>query len=214
MVEAAMRAGGMRPRLVAVWLLLLGLVATILWIERAALVGTSDPQGQQQSGDRMLVRAPMDQIAVIEIAQGGTLHRFERDAAGSWFYHAHGVDLTGALGQHGHQADPVQAQLIEKAFAGFGRTRMERDLAIDTGADPYGVTRPEMLILVYRAGDPKPLGQYAVGDIAPDTYSRYVLALGSPSVVTIANYQIDNLRGLIDAVAGQTDQAQAAKSAP
>jgi hypothetical protein len=41
-----------------------------------------------------------------------------------------------------------------------------------------------------------------------------MLALGSPSVVTIANYQIDNLRGLIDAVAGQPDQAQAAKSSP
>jgi hypothetical protein len=208
-----MKASGVRPRLVAVWVLLLALVVTILLIERRDLVGSSDPQGEQQPGDRMLVRAPMDQIAVIEIAQGGTLHRFERDAAGSWFYHAHGVD-TGALGQHGHQADPAQAQLIEKAFAGFGRTRMERDLAIDPGADPYGVTRPEMLILVYRAGDPKPLGQYAVGDIAPDTYSRYVLPLGSSSVVTIANYQIDNLRGLIDAVAGQTDQAQAAKSAP
>ena len=37
-----------------------------------------------------------------------------------------------------------------------------------------------MLILIYRAGDPKPLGQYAVGDIAPDRLSRYVLALGSP----------------------------------
>jgi hypothetical protein len=209
-----MKAHGVRPRLVAVWVLLLALVATILLIERRDLVGSSDPHGEHQPGDRMLVRVPMDQIAVLEIAQGGTLHRFERDAARSWFYHAHGVDTTGALGQHGHQADPVQAQLIDKAFAGFGRTRMERDLAIDTGADPYGVTRPEMLILVYRADDPKPLGQYAVGDVAPDTYSRYVLPLGSPVVVTIANYQIDNLRGLIDAVAGQTDQAQAAKSAP
>jgi hypothetical protein len=212
MVEAAMRTGGVRPRLVAVWVLLLALVATILLIERPGT--TSDPHGEHQSGDRNLLPVPLEQIAVIEIAQGGTLHRFERDAAGSWFYHAHGVDIAGTQGPHGHQADPVQAQLIEKAFVGFGRSRMERDLAIAPGTDPYGVTRPEMLILVYRADDPKPLGQYAVGDIAPDTYSRYVLPLGRPAVVTIANFQIDNLRGLIDAVAGQADQAQAAKSAP
>jgi hypothetical protein len=214
MVEAAMSTGGVRTRLVAVWLLLLALVATILLIERPDLVGTSDPHAEHQSGERMLLPLPMDQIAGIEIAQRGTLYRFERDAAGSWFYHAHGVDTTGTQGPHGHQADPAQAQLIEKALAGFGRTQMERELAIDTGTDPYGVTRPEMLILVYRADDPKPLGQYAVGDLAPDALSRYMLALGSPSVVTIANYQIDNLRGLIDAVAGQPDQAQAAKSSP
>jgi hypothetical protein len=217
-VEAEVSWRGVRPRLVAVWALLLGLVATILFIERSDILGTSgaDPHGhaEPQSGDRMLVPAPMDQIAVIEIAQGGTLYRFERDAAGSWFYHAHGLDLKGALGEHGHQADPVQAQRIEKAFAAFGRTRMERDLAVDPGSDPYGVTRPQMLILVYRTDDPRPLGQYAVGDVAPDTYSRYVLPLGSPVVVTIANYQIDNLRGLIDAVAAPSEQPQAAKSAP
>jgi hypothetical protein len=205
---------GVRPRLVAVWILLLGLVATILVIERPGLVGTSDSNGEHRPDDRMLLPLPINQIAVIEIAQGGTLYRFERDAAGSWFYHSHGVDTTGTQGPHGHQADPAQAQLIDKAFAGFGRTRMERELAIDAGTDPYGVTRPEMLILVYRADDPKPLGQYAVGDLAPDALSRYVLALGGRSVVTIANYQIDNLRGLITAVAGQSNQAQAAKSTP
>jgi hypothetical protein len=53
-----------------------------------------------------------------------------------------------------------------------------------------------------------------VGDLAPDAFSRYVLALGGRSVVTIANYQIDNLRGLIAAVAGQSNQAQAAQSTP
>jgi hypothetical protein len=161
----------------------------------------------------MLLPVPLDQIAVIEIAQGGMMYRFERDAAGNWFYHAHGVD-PGTQGPHGHQADPAKAQLIEKRFSGFGRTRMERDLAFDTRADPYGVTRPEMLILIYRAGEPKPLGQYAVGDIAPDRLSRYVLALGSPSVVTIANYQIDNLHGLIDDVAGASGQPQTARTTP
>ncbi len=204
--------GAVRSRLIAVWVLVLVLVGTILLIERRDLFGTSDPH-EHQSGERMLLPVPLDQIGAIEIAQGGTLYRFERDPAGSWFYHAHGVD-PGTQGPHGHQADPTQAQLIEKRFAGFGRTRMERDLAFEAGADPYGVTRPEMLILVYRSGDPKPLGQYAVGDVAPDRLSRYVLALGSPSVVTIANYQIDNLHGLIDDVAATSRQPAAARNTP
>ncbi len=212
-MEAEVSVGGIRPRLVAVWLLLLALVGTILVIERRALFGPSDPGGEQPSRDRMLLPVPLEQIAVIEIAQGGTLYRFERDAAGSWFYHAHGVD-PGTQGPHGHQADPAQAQLIAKRLGGFGRTHMERDLAFEPSADPYGVTRPEMLILIYRTDDPKPLGQYAVGDIAPDTLSRYVLALGSPSVVTIANYQIDNLRGLIDDVTGTTGRPQTARKTP
>jgi hypothetical protein len=189
-------------------------VATILFMERSNLPGTGDAHEERQSGDRMLVRAPIDQIAVIEIAQRGVLYRFERDAAGSWFYHAHGVD-TGTQGPHGHQADPAQALVIAKAFAGFSRTRMERDLEFEAGTDPYGVTRPEMLILVYRADDPKPLGQYAVGDIAPDTFSRYVLALGSPGVVTIANYQIENLLELLKATQTWTaSQVPVAPQAP
>jgi len=41
-----------------------------------------------------------------------------------------------------------------------------------------------------------------VGDVAPDKFSRYILPVGKPQVVTIANYQITNLTALIDAVAG------------
>ena len=50
----------------------------------------------------------------------------------------------------------------------------------------------------------QPLAQYAVGDIAPDTLSRYVLVVGSSTVVTIPNYQIDNMLALIDTVAGKS----------
>ena len=54
-----------------------------------------------------------------------------------------------------------------------------------------------MVILVYRRNELQPFAQYAVGDIAPDTYSRYVMVVGATNVVSIANYQIDNLVGLI-----------------
>ena len=199
-----MSAGGIRPRLVAVWLVLLGLVGAIVVIERTDLVGSSSRRDGTRD-PRMLLPVPVDQLGAIEVAHAGTLHRFERDAAGAWFYH--GVH-TGSEGTHAHQTDPSMAKRIEHAFAAFGRTRIERQFALETHAKDYGVATPETIVLVYRPNDLQPLGQYAVGDIAPDTLSRYVLVVGSPAVATIPNYQIENLLALIVAVGGKSDQGR------
>ena len=119
--------------------------------------------------------------------------------------------MPDAQAAHVHQADPAQAQTIEKAFAGLGRTRMERQLQIrHAAADPYGVTRRRCSSWS-TAGQSTAAGQYAVGDVAPDGLSRYVLALGGPSVVTIANYQIDNLLNLIQAVGEKPAQGLSRK---
>lgn len=187
------------------WLLLVVLVGAIVVIERTDLVRPKpDSDGRSSAEVRMLLPAPVDQLGAIEIVSAGTLHRFERDAASAWFYHVHGID-TGSEAHHSHNADTALAERIEYAFAAFGRTRIERQLALKTQANDYGVAAPEMIILVYRANDPQPLAQYAVGDIAPDTMSRYVQVVGSTAVVTIPNYQIDNLLGLLEAVAGKSD---------
>jgi hypothetical protein len=180
----------MSRRLVIVWALLLALVALI-----AALNLTerdADEDGGQAS--RMLLPVPVSQLAAIEIGYAGTMHRFERDSAGSWFYH--GVH-TGTEQSHSHQTDPQAAARIEQALAGFGRTQREREMPADAQNNPYGVTTPQMIVLVYRAAYAPPLAQYAVGDLAPDGVSRYVLPLGSPSVFTIPDYQIQNLLSLI-----------------
>jgi hypothetical protein len=161
----------------------------------------------------MLLPVTVDQLGAIEVVHTGTLHRFERDAAGAWFYHVHDVD-TGSEGAHSHDVDPSLAERIAYAFAAFGRTRIERRLTLKTQGKDYGVTTPEMLILVYRPHDMQPLAQYAVGDIAPDTLSRYVLVVGSATVVTIANYQINNVLALIEAVVDTFDQGRATQSAP
>jgi hypothetical protein len=196
-VETAVRAAGIRPRLVAVWLLLGALVGVIVVIEhtRSERLSNADP--------RMLLPVPVDQLGAIEVVDAGTLHRFERDGAGVWFYH--GLH-TGAEGTHTHNADQVLAERIERALAAFGRTRIERHFALDRVGIDYGVAMPGILVLVYRPNQSRPLVQYAVGDIAPDTVSRYVTVVGSPVVVTIPNYQIANLLGLIQAVAGHSDQ--------
>jgi hypothetical protein len=56
--------------------------------------------------------------------------------------------------------------------------------------------------------------QYAVGDVAPDGLSRYVLPVGSAKVFTIANYQITNLLDLVGAMASPPPPASAARSTP
>jgi hypothetical protein len=205
---------GRRPRLLAVWLLLVVLVGAIVVIERTDRVGSKLRRAGHASPEvRLLLPVPVDQLGAIELIHGRTLHRFERDAAGAWFYHVHGVG-TGSAEGHSHEADPALAERIAYAFAAFGRTRLERQFALQTHANDYGVTTPEMLILVYWSNAMQPLAQYAIGDLAPDALSRYVLVVGSSTVVTIPNYQIDNLLALIDAVVGKSAAGPTTRSMP
>lgn len=179
-----------------VWLLLAALVMAIAVMEYADLVASRS--GRAGNADpRLLVPVPLGELGAIEVADAGTLHRFERDAAGAWFYHGVHADSERA---HAHTADPVVAQRIEQALLAFTRTRIERVLASGKEAQAYGVTTPRIIVLAYRAGEKHPLVQYAVGDVAPDTVSRYVEVLGGPGVVTIPGYQIENLTRLIQAV--------------
>lgn len=196
MVEAAVSAGALRRRVVVVWLLLAVLIVAIVVIEYAGVV---TPRSARESTEdpRMLLPVPVDQLGALEVADAGTRHRFERDAAGAWFYHgAH----SGSEGAHTHTVDLASAASIERAMAAFGRTRIERQLPRDREATAYGVTAPRIVILAYRRHESQPLVQYAVGDVAPDAVSRYVDVVGGAGVVTIANYQIDNLLALIDGV--------------
>ena len=197
-----MNARGLRPRLVTVWLALAALVGAIVALEHADLVRPR-PGGDGNADPHLLLPVPVDRLGAIEVAHAGRLHRFERDRTGAWFYH--GVH-TGSEGAHAHTPDPALAARIERAVAAFGRTRIERQLALGTATGDYGVAVPETLILVYRPHDPQPLVQYAVGDVAPDTLSRYVQVVGRPAVVTIPNYQIDNLLALIQSVGGPSDR--------
>jgi hypothetical protein len=175
-VEAALSAGGIKKRLLIVWLVLLGLIATVAIVNYERDKPAKDLPGTVIADERALLPEPISRLGVIEIARAGGVHRFERDSIGAWFYHgAH----SNATQEHGHIADPVQAERIAKAFEAFERTRMERRFELDTKNDEYGVVSPQMFIMVYRPG---------------------VLVVGTPLVVTIADYQIVNLLDLIAAV--------------
>ena len=196
----------MRRRLVAVWVLFAALAVAIVMIERQHRAATST---QDTGRDvRWLLPVEMSALGAVEVMHKGTLHRFERDAAGTWFYH--GIH-TGSEQQHAHNADPAVAAQIEKAFTGFGRTRMEREFPLKVEADEFQVTRPDIFIIVYRPQAVQPLARYAVGIVAPDGVSRYVLPVGSTRVVTIANYQIDNLLNLIRAMGEKSAQGNPEK---
>jgi len=195
--EAKAGARG-RRKLIAVWLLLAALVVAIVLIERHDRATSKTPDTGRD--ERLLLPVAIEELGAIEVAHNGTLHRFERDATGAWFYH--GVH-TGSEQQHAHGSDPATSARIEKALAGLGRARMERQFPLNLQADEFGVTRPEMFIMVYRPKELQPLSRYAVGIVAPDKMSRYVLPVGSPWVVTIADFQIDNLLSLIQSVAGK-----------
>jgi hypothetical protein len=211
MVEAKVsgaetKHSGLSLRLTVVWGVLLVLVGAIIAIELTDRARTQRGDGEQASRDpRLLLPVPLEDVGAIEVAHAGAVHRFERDAASAWFYHGVHVNADAA---HAHRADPAMAQRIETALQGFGRTRMERSLPTGVAGQQYGLATPQMVILVYRPKELQPLLQVAVGDVAPDTFSRYVMVVGSSSVVTIANFQIDNLLALVKA-AVESGQGQA-----
>jgi hypothetical protein len=211
-VAAAVSARKPGRRLVLVWVVLAALLGAILYAERADLVTLWNRQVDVHghSGPRDLVVVPLDELGAVEIVYQGTVHRFERDAGKLWFYHgAHAAQQAA----HEHQTDPAAAERIEKALAAFMRTRIERHFMLDfasLGSSPaqrelsgehevrdYGVRAPSMIVLLYLPAQIEPAARYAVGDVAPDSHSRYVQRLGSPEVVTIPNYQIENLQQLI-----------------
>jgi len=184
-------------KLTVIWVVLAGLVLVIglLKYSDQSRSGTG-ASSQSRVDERSLLPVSIEQLSAIEIATNGALHRFERDETDAWFYHAHGV-TSGVQAPHGHVADTVRADQIAYAFGALDRARIERVLdSKDTRQ--YGVTRPDTLLLVYGDYGVNPVAQYAIGDVAPDTQSRYVLLVDKSQVVTIATYQIDNLMDLIE----------------
>ena len=191
-----------RRRLLAVWLVLAVLMAAIATVEyRERRHRSADNGGAREAS--MLVPVPVDRLGAVEIAERGRRHRFERDAAGVWLYH--GVHTAATTADHTHAADAVLSEHIERAFTAFGRARTERQFELQGDGAAYGLTAPEVVILLYRAGDQQPLAQYAVGNVAPDTVSRYVLLVGQRRVVTIPSFHVDNLREVIQTAAARSN---------
>lgn len=190
-------ATSIRPRVVVIWLLLLALVGAILFVQykdRTAAPEIVDPRVT----DRMLLAMPIDDLGALEIFYAGKLHRFERDTTGAWFFHAHGVAKTDDPA-HAHQTNAAQRKAIETTLTAFSHTRREREFARGNEAD-YGLTTPEMLVLLYGKNTAQLLDKFTVGSLAPDGVSRYIDSNNYPKMISIANYQIENLLTLLKTV--------------
>jgi Domain of unknown function (DUF4340) len=211
-----MSVSWIRPRQLIVWLLLLSLVASIVVVEGTGLFESGperDGHGHVVGQARMLLPVPLYDLGAVEVTMAGTVHRFQRDGLGAWFYHAHAGD-AGSEGAHSHQTDPEAAERIEAALATFGRARIERELPPGERVGEYGVTAPRMVITIYPQFESAPIESYAVGHVAPDTVSRYVMAIDGSGVVTVPNYQIENLLALIEVASRDPGYGWSNRSSP
>ena len=98
-------------------------------------------------------------------------------------------------------------EVIRRAF---GSARREREFRLDPAQNTFGVTTPGMVVLAYRPNETQPMAQFAVGDLAPDGVSRYVLLVGSDHVVSLADYQVENLSKLVETAKASAAAAAAA----
>lgn len=184
-----------RKQLLFVW----GLVAIL-----AVVIGVEETRRAQHievsttRSEKFLLPLPLEQIGAIEILRKGQLHRFERDETGAWLYHGQQDEANAAA--HTHRADPLVASTIAQAITMFSRTQKEQPIPLKPGQDEYGVSRPDILVMVYAVKSTEPITRLAVGTVSPDGYSRYVLPVGANEAITIAEYQITNLVAMIDAV--------------
>ena len=74
-----------RSRAAIIWSVLaifLVVIAVLEFGDRSKQATTVSPEAP-----KMLMPAPLEEIAAIEIAVDGNLHRFSRDDQNTWFYH-------------------------------------------------------------------------------------------------------------------------------
>lgn len=199
-MAAAVSGRARRYRSLTIWLLLAVIVAGIVVTDRMGWLDPPQPVDEHghKTAATMLLPVDLAQIAAVEITVLDVKSRFERDAAGAWFHHHH-EDAEAAEAPHEHVTDPAEAELIAQALGVLNRTRIARQVGSGARGEDYGVTRPEVVFAVFGSGQDKPLARYMVGDLEPDEFRRYVLIFGAFSIVTIPDYQVENLRQLVAA---------------
>jgi hypothetical protein len=148
----------------------------------------------------LLLPASIDRIWAIEIVIQGKLYRFERDGAGNWLLHT--GQHTHAGNTDTHIADPEKARIIATALAALDQTQIETVVAkhpSEVELERYGLSRPEVIALMYARDSSSPLVRLAIGNVSGDGFSRYARLAGG-DVVTIAAYTATNLVQLLKAV--------------
>jgi Domain of unknown function (DUF4340) len=156
--------------------------------------------GDEKRPPALLLPASIDQIWAIEIVFQGKLHRLERDSAGNWLVHT--GQHTHSANNDAHIADPDKARIIAAALAALDQTQIEAVVARhpgDADLERYGLSRPEVIVLMYARDNSSPLIRLAIGNVSGDGFSRYA-RLSGRDIITVAAYAADNLVQLLKAV--------------
>jgi hypothetical protein len=151
-----------------------------------------------QRGANLLLPVSIARVWAIEIVGGGTLYRFERDAAGFWFHH---------IGQHVHTpggfvhyADPTLAPLIAAELAMLERVPVARiatrrpDAAALTGA---GLEHPSMILLLYSRDTAGPVARIELKNATSDGPDRYARIQQSDTLVIVPDAAAQHLATLL-----------------
>ena len=138
-----------------------------------------------------LIPGNVESIGALEIILSGETHRFERTNTDEWIYHN---DHQGHHNTH-HHKKTENSEKIAYALTGFGRIRKERNFDFSF-SDEYGVINPNIYLIIYaKPSDSEPSMRISVGDLAPDTVSRYISV--NSRIFTIADFHIENITNLI-----------------
>ena len=130
----------------------------------------------------------------------GKLHRLERDGSGYWLLHT--GQHTHAGNSDAHIADPDKAHIIGTALAALDQTQIETVITkhpSEAELERYGLSRPEVIALMYARDSSLPLVRLAIGNVSGDGFSRYARLSGG-DVVTIAAYTATNIVQLLRAL--------------
>lgn len=145
----------------------------------------------------LLLPVSIEKVWAIEIVMQGKLHRLERDGAGNWLLHTgqhvH-VDSSDA-----HVADPEQARIIATALGAVDQTQIETIVSkhpSESELDRCGLSRPEVIALMYARDSSSPLVRLAIGNVSGDGFSRYAQLSGG-DIVTVAAYTVSNMVQLL-----------------
>jgi Domain of unknown function (DUF4340) len=177
------------------WLAVLAIaVAAIVWqVTRPSAPADHD---EHDAAVSLLIDLDAASWSAVELLGPNGMQRFERDGAGRWLLHG---EAAGEAAGHQHRADTASADRIASVFGAFARARIERVLPVAAaGLTPYGLDRPEWIVLIHGAEKRPPL-TLEVGQVAADGLSRYVRLPRDGRVVTVANFQIEGVLALLRA---------------
>lgn len=206
-----------------VWLGVAGVITLIVLAERGVFTppNVHVAHAHNPVGNVALVPMSVHQITFIEVSRADQSFMFKRKIPGnSYAYmpeanglkprHAHGKHEHGPASHsqqhqpshHHHQAldQKERAIAIDNRLGALVRARAKRRFAGDWQRKEYGLKGSDLSVAFYRSRRGAPAARLTFGALAPDTLSRYVRLDGTDDVMTVAQYQLDNIEALLGLV--------------